>query len=708
MIRDLNKIFEIWKDKVGSKRTPNPKSAEHQYKLREILNKFNWDEEVINELIYNLSEEKNYVDNSKNQALGRVGLPYGSAGTPPEKEEPKDDEKEPKKEKPSYEPDFENDSEEEIAEKLGGGDFEETSPERAEEDLTENRKGALSRKRVGKGGSTTTQREELATISREIGLKHPNDDVEEHKRKVLQYIRELYKDNPEDAERIIKQIDKPQKAKNLINTTLSGLSAAKLLRDSKNGFDMAPEQTKPYPLNVTFTGEGTQTIQNVLITKLKKCKELENPQERADCVEHYSTELKAFQKMATSSTGKEGDGDTAMVYIDSKGRVKIVYSSNKQSLSDAFSNATVKSASEVIKESEVKGANAEALAIQVEDSVADAVEFNKTYTTRNRKLIDENREELNKAPLTKVATKALTGRGIYEPSTDKYINKARQSPAIKDCLESKGYDINNDDHVVECAFDVTGKPPADEINDSQKQAANKLVMKITRATSKVREIMQRLIDKGMSKEEAAEKAATLNGGVGGGGLAAQECLDIYNNKALEKLEKSKHDRDEAISESHEQVHTRLLELDRKYYTDPKPKGMGLSDDEARAKLGKEAGPHERTMNKAFMKRMHWDRYANGEDDGKKIIEIGDKTYTTKHFSECLGKLSGWEPDRKGKLSDHLEKQMRIKPGTQKLVFVTGKGEEIELGNDTWRQAGDLSKIAGSLGKDMEQCLEGKS
>jgi len=87
MIRDLNKIFELWKDKVGSKRTPNPKSAKHQYQLREILNDLNWDEEVITELLYNLSEEKKYVDNSKNRALGRVGLPYGSDGTPPEKEE---------------------------------------------------------------------------------------------------------------------------------------------------------------------------------------------------------------------------------------------------------------------------------------------------------------------------------------------------------------------------------------------------------------------------------------------------------------------------------------------------------------------------------------------------------------------------------------------------------------------------------------------
>ena len=84
--------------------------------------------------------------------------------------------------------------------------------------------------------------------------------------------------------------------------------------------------------------------------------------------------------MATSSTGTEGDGDTAITYIDSKGRLRVAYSSNIQSLSDAFSNATVKSASEVIKASKVEGANVDALTTQVEDSVADAVEFYKTYT----------------------------------------------------------------------------------------------------------------------------------------------------------------------------------------------------------------------------------------------------------------------------------------------------------------------------------------
>ena len=50
--------------------------------------------------------------------------------------------------------------------------------------------------------------------------------------------------------------------------------------------------------------------------------------------------------------------------------------------------------------------------------------------------------------------------------------------------------------------------------------------------------------------------------------------------------------------------------------------------------------------------------------------------------------------------------MRIKPGTQTLVFTSDNGD-VEIGNDTWRTAGDLSKIAGSLGNDMQKCLGSK-
>ena len=42
----------------------------------------------------------------------------------------------------------------------------------------------------------------------------------------------------------------------------------------------------------------------------------------------------------------------------------------------------------------------------------------------------------------------------------------------------------------------------------------------------------------------------------------------------------------------------------------------------------------------------------------------------------------------------------------KLSFIS-KGTNVEIGDDTWRTAGDLSKIAGGLGKDMRNCLESK-
>jgi len=152
--------------------------------------------------------------------------------------------------------------------------------------------------------------------------------------------------------------------------------------------------------------------------------------------------------------------------------------------------------------------------------------------------------------------------------------------------------------------------------------------------------------------------------------------------------------------AHENMYNRVVELDVAHH-----QGQGLSSDDAIKKYDEEAGPHEQTYTKSFMKRMHWDRYIDGVDDNKKMIEIGDKAYSTKDFRDCLGELSDW--DGKGDLKEHLQKNMRITPDTMKLSFVTKKGKTIELGDDTWRTAGDLSKIAGGLGKDMRSCLEKK-
>ena len=98
-MNDWDKILDDFarKCKGGA---PDMTNSRHLALLRESLLKFGWKEFATNEFIGNLREgEKKYADNTKNRALGRVGLPWGSKGTPPEKEEPKGAEKKEKKPK---------------------------------------------------------------------------------------------------------------------------------------------------------------------------------------------------------------------------------------------------------------------------------------------------------------------------------------------------------------------------------------------------------------------------------------------------------------------------------------------------------------------------------------------------------------------------------------------------------------------------------
>ncbi len=96
-MKNWDKILDDFAHKCGDG-GPDMTNPRHLALLRESLLKFGWKENATNEFIGNLREgEKKYADNTKNRALGRVGLPWGSKGTPPEKEEPKgkEDDKKP-------------------------------------------------------------------------------------------------------------------------------------------------------------------------------------------------------------------------------------------------------------------------------------------------------------------------------------------------------------------------------------------------------------------------------------------------------------------------------------------------------------------------------------------------------------------------------------------------------------------------------------
>ena len=650
---------------------PNPKNAHHIQELRESMEELNLPNKVIYEVIRNL------IEGRKKRKPGDIWKTKGGwAGKKSEKET-------------QYGMDSKQTAQKYVAGEETPESETDSSPHSTAEEIKQNQNDIFNNEKHarGKGGGKTSVQEEITGISREIAQKYPDDSPEEHKRKVKDYIKKNYGDTHWGKKETVMD--------ELINKSVSGLSTMKKVKANK-GMKYKEDQPEGYPLNITFTDGGTKAVRNSLEEKLKNAK---TPEEKA----HYERELEYFKKHATKETGVEGDGDTAMMYEDTDGRMRVVYISNKQGLKDPHSNATVKSATEAIKASREEGANEEALIDRLEGAVEDAIDANKTMVTNMRKDIDEDREELNKAPLGKIGTKFLTGRAEYvDESSTEYVDNARTNPQIQKWIEDNGKDINNDEDIVEASIAVAGSGEADGLGGSNKQAPNKLVFKMVTATSSIRKKMKSCMGGDESKlEQCAKKVSQLKGSgkpLMGGNVTPEDCISIYNNKALEKLEKRIVERKDSMKKAHADMYNAVVELDVAHYQDE----LGLSEEEAIEKYNREGGPNERTYTKSFMKRMHWDRYIDGVDDNKKMIEVGDKSYSPKDFRDCLGELSGW--DGEGDLKEHLARNMRVQPETMSLSFVTKEGKEVHIGNDTWRTAGDLSKIAGGLGKDMIKCL----
>ena len=682
----IDEILVEWAYRVHDG-MPNPKNTLHIVQLRESMEELNIPNNVIYKVIDNIINEDDIVQ--KKQPDGSYGSSYTVKKHNPDRGQKL----------------IKKDASPEDIKKVEKGDGEEEEPTAATPDLDEpewqdektskeikqNQKDIFNNEKHarGKGGGKTSVQEEIAGISRKIAQKYPNDTPEQHKERVKNYIKKKYGDTHWGKQETVMN--------ELIDASVSGLSTMKKVKANK-GMKYKDEQPTGYPLNITFTDGGTKAVRNSLEQKFKNAK---TPEEKA----HYKRELEYFIKHATKETGVEGDGDTAMMYEDEDGMMRVVYISNKQDLKDPHSNATAKSAAEAIIASAEEGTNEAALIDRVKGAVEDAIDANKTMVTNMRKDIDEDREELNKAPLGKIGTKFLTGRGEYlDKSSTEYDDEARTNAQVIEYVEENDLDINNDEHIVQACIAVAGSGPADGLGASNKQAPNKLVFKMATATSSIRKKMQKLIPP-KTPEEAAEIVANKKNAKGkplmGGNVTPEDCVSIYNNKALEKLEKRIVERKNSMKKAHEDVYNAVVELDVTHYQQE----LGLSEEAALEKYQKEGGPNERTYTRSFMKRMHWDRYVDGVDDDKKLIEIGDKAYSPKDFRNCLGKLSGW--DGKGDLKEHLVRNMRVKPGTMKLMFVTKEGKEVEIGNDTWRTAGDLSKIAGGLGDDMVKCLGSK-
>jgi len=703
MEKIINKILLEWSLRVHNG-MPNKNNSLHLVQLRETLSSLNISQDVSDLILLNLTESEKFYARKKDGKRISVfdtkdardaKIQSGSHEKVDRAEAEKELEKQGGEEKPDTDTKDKDDTPEtpsapqvDISNDSKGymkssGAATTEQPKPTTEKITQNASDIFNNKVSGKGGGTTSLQEEIAGISRKMAIKYPDDTSEQHQERIAQHIKDNYgntKYGSKDQTKLIKKSASGQQ-------TISKIRANKNMKIDNN-------QPEGYPIQVTFTEGGTTSIKNELEQKLKNA----SPEDKA----HYERELEYFKKHATSETGVEGDGDTGMMYVDTDGRTRMIYISNKQALGDPHANATVKSASEAIKSSIEPGANEEALTTMLDDSVKGGIDANGDMVQSMRADIDSNIEELNKAPLTTIATGALTGQAEFvDKTSDKYLNNCKKNKQVQDYISENKLDIDNPEHLVKAAVAVAGSGKADGLNDSTKQAPNKLVFKMATATSSIREKMQREIVKGKTPEEAANIVANSKNPKSkkplmGGNISSEDCLSIYNNKALEKLEQNVQTRKDAMQKSHEEMYNSMVELDVAHYQE-----QGGSSEDAIKKYDNEAGPNEQSYTKSFMKRMHWDRYIDGIDDDKKMIEIGDKAYSPKDFRNCLGELTGW--DGEGDLKDHIKKNMRITPGTMKLSFVS-KGKTVEIGDDTWRTAGDLSKIAGGLGKDMQNCL----
>ena len=85
----INEVIKEWSWLVPSG-MPDTTNPEHLEILRSVLfEEFNISQYEADQFIY-LLQEAEYKDNAQNRALGRVGLPYGAKGSPPDKEDKKE------------------------------------------------------------------------------------------------------------------------------------------------------------------------------------------------------------------------------------------------------------------------------------------------------------------------------------------------------------------------------------------------------------------------------------------------------------------------------------------------------------------------------------------------------------------------------------------------------------------------------------------
>lgn len=592
----------------------------------------------------------------------------------------------------------------------------------------ESRKVAFGGK-AGKGGGDTTIQEEMTNMGRELIFANPNITQEELAEKIAEEVKSKYPDS--------KVAQNAGKLKKLTEASVAGYGSAKKIQSNPK-FDYNPSQPEGYPVNTT---DGV-LVRDVLITQLIEA-EKSGDQEAID---HAKNELYEFQLNAAdkSITGKEGDADTMVIYKDSKGRDRVCYISNKQSLNDQQSSGTIGSSKKALTfASNRLGLNEQekqdVLTI-AEEQFNKANQFDETFAQGVRKAVETHKEKLSSPQAQKTmakAAQALTGRSKVGKPNSKLTpaEKKKKESYITDCLNKPevqafllGLDVppNNDvtskeykkwKKEVTNQFKVNG---GDYTNEQITHAATMVTgtggitrgnhlrtnEKVTIVTRDIYEKLQKYIDGGMTLEEAASKLKqdfdkpNKKGEVMYGGVFDEtDFIEIYNNDGLRDMESAERQRGEDIKKMQTETVARLKEKDTENGHTPPPAN----------------GKRTQAYVAGFFDRVHITQNVGGTADGRKLTEMGEYSVSPKDYRNALAVSTEfptedeWKKDNpdgnyNNALEEHLIGNVTVEGVEQELHYISTDGRKKHIGTDTHRTAGKISKVAGQYGADLQEQL----
>lgn len=592
----------------------------------------------------------------------------------------------------------------------------------------ESRKVAFGGK-AGKGGGDTTIQEEMTNMGREIIFANPNITKEELAEKISERVRQEYPDS--------KVAQNVSKLKKLSTASVAGFGSAKKIQNNPS-FDYNPNQPDGYPANTT---DGI-VVRDTLATQLLEA-EKSGDQEAID---HAKNELYEFQLNAAdkSITGKEGDADTMVIYKDSKGRDRVCYISNKQSLNDQQSSGTIGSSKKALTfASNRLGLNEQekqdVLTI-AEEQFNKANQFDETFAQGVRKSVETHKEKLSSLQAQKTmakAAQALTGRSkVGKPNSnltpaekkkkESYITDSLKKPEVQAHLlglEGPPNDDTTSKEYKKWKKDTTEQFKVNGGEYSNEQITHSATMvtgtggisrgnhlrtneKITIVSRDVHSKMQKLIDGGLSKEEAASKLKTQfdkpdkKGDVMYGGVFDEsDLIELYDNDGLRDMEASERQRGEDIKKMQTETVSRLVEKDKEEGHTPPPVN----------------GKRTQAYVAGFFDRVHITQNVGGTADGRKLTEMGEYSVSPKDYRNALAVSTEfktedeWLKENPGgnynqALENHLIGNVTVEGVEQELHYVSTDGKKKHIGTDTHRTAGKISKVAGQYGKDLQEAL----